>query len=485
MRIWFVQFASCMLVCGCLGGERSQPVLNAPPSAARIWPRVVNIGDTPFTLTVIGSGFNPSSVVQLDGSARSTTFVSASELLAQISALDISTTRSAGVTVVNPGTQNQVSSQLILSVASPSPDAASFQLNFRRTNTVTFKTILSPSNWPSTALGNWSVDVGGMFTFPLVAAGKVFLIVVPSSGGNDTLVALDQTTGQIAWGPTPVPMSGPANAVYDAGTVFVLNGSNAALPGVMLAFDAASGALKWSTTLQGQYGFSMAPNAASGLVFAIGDGLGATLWALDESTGAIAWQRNVNADASPTLSDDGLFIMDPCQSFAFRPATGELIWSGPLYCGGGLGFASTFANGLLYPQYPGMSSSGTAFSAVTGLPVGTFPGGGRAIGKQYGYFEAASGLHAVALATQIDAWVVGNLFLTGSPIVVNNYVFSCSQFGILYALDSTSGATVWQQDLSAGGLPAPWCSQDLSAGDGFLLVGSNTTLTAFRLSTNP
>ena len=65
-----------------------------------------------FTLTVNGTGFVSTSVVKWNGSARTTTFVSKSQLKANILALDIALASTASVTVVNPspggGTSNVV-----------------------------------------------------------------------------------------------------------------------------------------------------------------------------------------------------------------------------------------------------------------------------------------------------------------------------------------------------------------------------------------
>src|SRR5207253_11054947 len=73
------------------GGGTSTPALtftvnNPGPTLASISPTVKTVGDTAFGLAVTGSNFNGSSVVQFAGSARSTSFVSATQLTAQITA---------------------------------------------------------------------------------------------------------------------------------------------------------------------------------------------------------------------------------------------------------------------------------------------------------------------------------------------------------------------------------------------------------------
>src|SRR5580658_5809466 len=56
-----------------------------------------------FTLTVNGAGFVPASVVQWNGAALATTFVSSILFFKQKTAYEIATATTATVTVVNPG----------------------------------------------------------------------------------------------------------------------------------------------------------------------------------------------------------------------------------------------------------------------------------------------------------------------------------------------------------------------------------------------
>ena len=59
-------------------------------------------GGAEFTLTVNGAGFVSSSVVNWNGSALATQFVSGSRLTATVPAKDIATASTASVTVVTP-----------------------------------------------------------------------------------------------------------------------------------------------------------------------------------------------------------------------------------------------------------------------------------------------------------------------------------------------------------------------------------------------
>ena len=72
-----------------------------------------------FTLTVNGTGFVSGSVVNWNGSPRSTQFVSKSQLRAAISAADVEKAGTASVSVTNPGAGNLVSNVTFFSVVTP------------------------------------------------------------------------------------------------------------------------------------------------------------------------------------------------------------------------------------------------------------------------------------------------------------------------------------------------------------------------------
>ena len=86
---------------------------NPTPAITTLQPASASAGGAAFTLTVNGTNFLNSSTVQFNGSARTTTYISATRLTASILAGDISKTGTASVTITNPspggGTSNAVS----------------------------------------------------------------------------------------------------------------------------------------------------------------------------------------------------------------------------------------------------------------------------------------------------------------------------------------------------------------------------------------
>ena len=100
-------------------------VNNPVPSLASISPSTAAAGGAAFTLTVSGSNFVNGSVVQVNGSSRSTAFVSGTQLSASIPASDLASAGTLSITVVNPAPGGGASAALPLVVNNPAPSLTS------------------------------------------------------------------------------------------------------------------------------------------------------------------------------------------------------------------------------------------------------------------------------------------------------------------------------------------------------------------------
>jgi len=100
--------------------------LNYPvPTLTSINPTNINAAGSSFTLTATGSGFYSSSVINWNGSARTTTYVNSTTLTATITAADIATAGTATVTVTNPAPGGGTSSGQTFTIdANVSPSIA-------------------------------------------------------------------------------------------------------------------------------------------------------------------------------------------------------------------------------------------------------------------------------------------------------------------------------------------------------------------------
>jgi hypothetical protein len=97
--------------------EYDPATTNAPcPSLTSINPASVTATSPAFTLVVAGTNFFAGSTVLWNGSARQTTYVSATQLDALITAADIAVPGAGHVTVVNPGPGGLESNGLTLGI---------------------------------------------------------------------------------------------------------------------------------------------------------------------------------------------------------------------------------------------------------------------------------------------------------------------------------------------------------------------------------
>jgi alpha-D-ribose 1-methylphosphonate 5-triphosphate synthase subunit PhnH len=151
-------------------------------------PSSKTVGGTTFTLTINGSGFVNGAVVYWNGSGRNRTFVSSTQMTAQILASDIANSGTAQVTVLNPApAESSVYSGCKCSIS----NALTVTINSSTVNNPVVKlTSLTPS----------SKTAGGA-TFTLTINGSGFvngaIVYWNGSGRYRTFVSTTQMTAQI------------------------------------------------------------------------------------------------------------------------------------------------------------------------------------------------------------------------------------------------------------------------------------------------
>ena len=89
--------------CGGYGSNNTMSGGGSAPAISALVPNTATAGDPAFTLTVNGSGFAANSTVYWNAGGRSTTFVSAKQLTAAISAGDVAAAGTIQVYVRNAG----------------------------------------------------------------------------------------------------------------------------------------------------------------------------------------------------------------------------------------------------------------------------------------------------------------------------------------------------------------------------------------------
>jgi VCBS repeat protein/IPT/TIG domain-containing protein len=107
-------FAAIVLSATLANAANAVPFVNQPLVPASVAP-----GGSGFTLTVNGTGFVSGSTVNWNGSPRTTTFISSSQVTAAILSSDIATATTASVTVVSPAPGGGRSNVVFLPVREP------------------------------------------------------------------------------------------------------------------------------------------------------------------------------------------------------------------------------------------------------------------------------------------------------------------------------------------------------------------------------
>src|ERR1019366_1355408 len=143
---------------------------NPVPAITSLSPTTVSAGSGGLTLTVNGSNFISSSVVQWNGSARTTTFVNAGQLTAAITAADVLTANIISVTVFSPTPGGGTSNIVDFTVSTPIPVLTSLVPNSAIAGGAAFTLTLNGSNFINTSVAQWN---GGSRTTTFVSSTQL------------------------------------------------------------------------------------------------------------------------------------------------------------------------------------------------------------------------------------------------------------------------------------------------------------------------
>src|SRR5439155_13575819 len=131
-------------------------VNNPAPVLTSLAPASAIVGGAGFTLTLTGSGYVSGASVQWNGAARTTTFVSATQLTAAVPAADIAATGTASVMVVTPAPGGGTSAARTLSINNPAPTISSLSPASVAVGAVAFTLTVNGSNFVSGSSVRWN-----------------------------------------------------------------------------------------------------------------------------------------------------------------------------------------------------------------------------------------------------------------------------------------------------------------------------------------
>jgi uncharacterized protein (TIGR03437 family) len=232
----------------------SMPFNTAAPGALTLSPSAVAPGSPAFTLYVFGNNFQQNSVVRVNNSDRQTTFLSGSQLQAQIPASDIAAAGTAKVTVFTPGPGGgeTVAADLTITADNPAPTltrldppigavgTSGLTLNVFGTNFNAQSRIRVNGNERQTTLVN-STQLSTALTQADLASTASFSISVanPAPGGTSNALAFSVVACNFGISinnqqifPSTTSTTG---AVFGSG--FILSASNNACPWTATSSD--------------------------------------------------------------------------------------------------------------------------------------------------------------------------------------------------------------------------------------------------------
>ncbi|MBI4605906.1 MAG: PQQ-like beta-propeller repeat protein [Planctomycetes bacterium] len=206
----------------------------------------------------------------------------------------------------------------------------------------------APAAWPEKLREAWHAEVGEGHSSPVVAGGRVFAFA--RVGGDEVARAFDLASGKELWRksyPAPYEVSSAARShgagpkstpAFASGRLFTLG-----IGGILTCFDASTGDVRWRKDFSAElpktsplYGTAMSPLLEGSLVIvhAGGHDRGA-LRAFDAETGAVRWSLDGDGPSysSPVAADlAGVRqVVTQTQTHVVGVAAGDgkLLWKVP------------------------------------------------------------------------------------------------------------------------------------------------------------
>ncbi|HEX8291252.1 MAG TPA: PQQ-binding-like beta-propeller repeat protein [Pyrinomonadaceae bacterium] len=298
--------------------------------------------------------------------------------------------------------------------------------------------VAAPSAWPKELKPGWKVTVGVGHSSPVVSGGVVYQHA--RQGEEEVLLALDASTGKELWraGATPAPYE-MNSAAHDHGkgpksTPVVANGRvyTLGIAGLLSAHDAKTGRLVWRKDFSKQfpvtsplYGTAMSPVVVGGLLIAhVGGHDRGALTAFDAATGAVKWSYDADGPAysSPVLLNVGgerqVVTFTQKELVAVSASTGALLWKHPAKTG----YDTNCNTPVVYRDTVVVSLEGQGIVALRPAREG-----GRWAAREVWRNEE----NELYMNTPV---------LHGSTL----YGLSARKKGQFFAVDAATGKTVWQ-----------------------------------------
>jgi outer membrane protein assembly factor BamB len=300
-----------------------------------------------------------------------------------------------------------------------------------------------PAGWPESPALKWKQSIGEGYSSPVVQAGRVF--VHSRRDPQEVVTALDLATGKTLWSASyassftknkyaSTMAKGPFSTPLVIGDRVITLGAS----GVLSAFDAARGELKWRKDWSKEIdtsrlftGTAMSPIADGALLLVhVGDDDGGALRALDASTGSEKWSLPGHGPgyASPIVATLAgvrqVITMTDKAVIGVDVKAGRKLWEIP--------FPDEFNENIVTPAIAG------DVLIVSGTRKGTFG---------YRLEGGAAGMTPKQIWHNTDLPMYMSTPVADGPFV---YGFGSKRKGQLFCLDARTGTAKWATEGRAG-----------------------------------
>lgn len=346
-----------------------------------------------------------------------------------------------------------------------------------------------PPNGPEV---RWRVKVGGGYSGPAVANGRVYLtdrqlatgarnpadpfqrVQIP---GAERVLCLDEASGKILWQheyDCPYTMSYPAGPratpLVSGGKVYTLGAE-----GNLFCFEAATGKVIWSRDFKKDYGvatplwgFAGHPLLDGNKLVCLAGGDGSVAVAFDKDSGQEIWRALKAKEPGycpPMIYEFNgrreLILWHPESINALNPETGQALWTEPFSVRSGLSVPT--------PRQYGDRLFITAFyNGAKMLRVGS--------GKPATLWQSKK-------VSEKDTDTLHSIMPT--PFLENGYIYGVCSYGQLRCLKIETGERVWEtlQATTPDGKEARWANAFLiKNGDRFFVANEKGDLIIAKLS---
>jgi photosystem II stability/assembly factor-like uncharacterized protein len=222
---------------GGVSGLLTFTISNPVPTETRLSPAQTVAGGVDFTLTVTGTNFETNSVVQWNGSNRTTTYVSSTSITATITAADIALAGTGKVSVNTPAPGGGTSGNVIFTINNPVPTITSLSPTSVIASSGAFTLTVTGTNFVTSSIVQWAGSnrattyvsptqvTASILAGDIATAGRVAVTVFnPAPGGGTSrrmnFIVNNPVPVAVALSPSSAILGGPTFTLTVTGQSF-------------------------------------------------------------------------------------------------------------------------------------------------------------------------------------------------------------------------------------------------------------------------